>query len=145
MVQKDNIYDILRSSRLRITNARIRILDLLISSSEALSHQQVEEGLKAKGFHIDTVTIYRTLNSLTEYGVIHKVTGVDRSFLYAFAQLSGKSDHQHSSNHPHFTCQKCTHTFCLPELSESVTIQAPQGFELIHAEITLVGFCPECA
>jgi len=135
---------ILKSSGLRVTKSRLCVLDLLITASEAMSHQHVEEYLHSKGIYLDTVTIYRTLNSLTEAGVIHKITGVDRSYQYAFAKTS-QVDKHHTANHPHFTCQKCTHTYCLPDMPTPTEIKAPVGFELIHAEITLVGYCPECA
>lgn len=144
MLSKEELSELLKSKNLRVTKARLCVLEHLIEASEAMSHVLLVECLQSKGINLDSVTIYRTLHSLTETGIIHKITGVDRSFHYAFARTDHKNDHKKVSNHPHFTCQKCTHTFCLPELSSPIHIDTPEGFEYVHAEITLVGYCPEC-
>ena len=145
MPYKERLSHELKSNGLRVTKARLYVLELFHATSKALSHQDIEERLQSKGIDLDTVTIYRTLSSLTKADIIHKITGSDRSFHYAYVNSSKHTGHINTSSHPHFTCQKCTHTYCLPELVSPITIETPKGFQYTHAEITLVGFCPQCA
>jgi Fur family ferric uptake transcriptional regulator len=141
--QLDHITDLLKSNGLRVTQARIEILDVLMQQHGPLSHQQIEGIILGHGSHIDRVTIYRTLHSLTECGILHRVMGIDRSFSYAFKNTHDHEEH-HGIEHPHFVCEKCALTFCLPEVEVQQNIPTPSGFELKHTEVKLFGYCPEC-
>jgi Fur family transcriptional regulator, ferric uptake regulator len=140
---KDAIIEVLKSRSLRITQARISVLDVLMNQHGPISHQQIESILQERDSCIDRVTIYRTLHSLTDCGILHKITGVDRSYSYAYKRDSDQQN-QHGTEHPHFVCERCSHTFCLPELDVPKTIATPTGFELKHTEVKLFGYCPEC-
>ncbi len=140
---QESTESLLRSTGLRVTPARVAILDVLMQQLGPISHQQLEGLLGQNGSHIDRVTIYRTLHSLTECGILHKVTGVDRTFSYGYKNEAKQHEH-HGTEHPHFVCEKCAHTFCLPDVPPLNSITTPSGFELKHTEIKLFGYCPEC-
>jgi len=139
----ESLLPILKSKGLRITQARIAVLDVLMQQHGPLSHQQIEAILEQHDSRIDRVTIYRTLHSLTECGILHKIMGIDRSYSYAFKRDDAHQD-QHGTEHPHFVCERCSHTFCLPDVDVPNTIHTPTGFELRHTEVKLFGYCPEC-
>lgn len=144
MLDKDDkIVGLLKTHGLRVTPARTVILDLLMNQHGPVSHQQIESLLEVSASPIDRVTIYRTLHSLTECGILHKVTGLDRSFSYAYVQDANQGEH-HSGDHAHFVCERCSHTFCLPEVDVPEAIHTPSGFELKHTEVKLFGYCPDC-
>lgn len=144
MFQKqDHIIELLKSHGLRVTQARIALLDLLMDQHGPVSHQQIEAMLEESSSPIDRVTIYRTLHSLTECGILHKITGIDRSFTYAYVQEGNEGEH-HGGDHAHFVCERCSHTFCLLEVDVPATIGTPSGFELKHTEVKLFGYCPDC-
>ncbi len=134
---------LLRSNGLRITPARMAVLEVLMHQQGPISHQQLEGLLNQNGSHIDRVTIYRTLHSLTECGILHKITGADRTFSYGYRNDDNQEEH-HGMEHPHFVCEKCAHTYCLPDVPILNSIATPSGFELKHTEIKLFGYCPEC-
>jgi len=142
-VKPDTIHLILKSKGLRITQARLSVLDVLVQQQGPISHQQIERLLEQDESHIDRVTIYRTLHSLTECGILHKITGLDRSYSYAYKTDPDHQD-QHGTEHPHFVCERCLHTFCLPNVDVPKKIVTPSGFELKHTEVKLFGYCPEC-
>lgn len=141
--QQTSLIGVLKRNRLRVTQARLAILEVLMEQNGPLSHQQLESILERGGMSTDRVTIYRTLHSLTECGILHKVIGIDRSFSYAFKSDPDHNE-QHGVEHPHFVCEKCFSTFCLPEMNVPHIITTPSGFELKHAEVKLYGYCPEC-
>jgi len=134
----------LRVSGLRVTQARLHILGLLMAHNGALNHQQIEDYLTQNGLITDRVTIYRTLHSLTDSGIIHKIPGLDRTFSYAYRSADAH-DAQHASSHPHFVCEQCSQTICLPDVTVAISnMQTPDGFEFHHTELKLVGLCAEC-
>jgi len=135
----------LRECGLRVTQARLHILGLLMANDGALNHQQIEDYLSQNGLITDRVTIYRTLHSLTDTGILHKITGLDRTFSYAY-QNHDVHDHKHASTHPHFVCEHCSQTICLPDVTVAISnMQTPDGFEFHHTELKLVGLCAECS
>jgi Fur family transcriptional regulator, ferric uptake regulator len=142
-LKSDSILSILKANGLRVTQARIAVLEVLMQQNGPISHQQIESKLEAQDSRIDRVTIYRTLHSLTECGILHRIMGIDRSFSYAYKRDDTHQDH-HGSEHAHFVCERCTHTFCLTEVDMPKSIVTPTGFELKHTEVKLFGYCPEC-
>jgi len=144
MTQKiESLLPLLKTKGLRITPARVAVLEVLMEQNGPISHQQIENILEQQESHIDRVTIYRTLHTLTECGILHKIMGMDRSYSYAFKMDEVHKD-QHGTEHPHFVCERCSHTFCLPEVEVPSSINTPSGFELKHTEVKLFGYCPEC-
>ncbi len=67
-----NFYTVMKSARNSATKTKIQ--ELIVSSSVALSHSDIQKTLKGL---CDRVTIYRILNRLLEEGVIHKIVDVD--------------------------------------------------------------------
>ena len=139
----DAIPSLLKTHGLRVTLARVTVLELLMCQRNPLSHQQIEDLLDGHHAKMDRVTIYRTLHSLTDCGLLHKVMGIDRSFSYAYKTNVEENVH-HGADHPHFVCERCAHTFCLTELDVPTTVNIRAGFSTRHTEVKLYGYCPEC-
>lgn len=125
---------------LRKTNIRKDVLNSFINSEgRALSHSQLEVILE----DTDRVTLYRTLKTFEQKGLIHQA--VDGSGIMKFA-LCGHQQcamEQHSHQHAHFNCQKCGNTICLDEALTS-SIQTPAGYTVADTHIILKGICESC-
>ncbi|HYK44276.1 MAG TPA: transcriptional repressor, partial [Parafilimonas sp.] len=80
MKVKDGMIDILKSSQLHITENRLKILEVFQKSAHALSHADIE---KLTGKHFDRITIYRTLQTFVEKGIVHIIPTSDNSIMYA--------------------------------------------------------------
>ncbi len=131
---------ILKDRGLRITKPRMSILEQFISHPNALSHNDIEE----KILDIDRITLYRTLKSFEEKGVIHKaIDGTDKP-KYALCE-SSCSEHAHNhDSHLHFRCDNCENTFCI----EGVPIPAipiPAGYQVNGTDVVLNGICINCS
>ncbi len=134
-----NISSILKERRLSITAGRQKILQLFLNSEGALSHADIE---KNAGAHFDRVTIYRTLQSFVEKGLIHTIPTSDNSIKYALCKDNCVGGYHHDQ-HVHFVCTMCNNTLCLDDVI-APAIQLPQGFELAAIEVIAKGICKDC-
>ena len=82
MLQRDSS-EILKQIDLRHTYTRENILNGFISKTIALSHADIESFL-IDGF--DRVTIYRTLKTFLDKGIIHKVLDDQGGIKYALCK-----------------------------------------------------------
>ncbi len=64
----------------RTTTAKTEIQELIVSSSVALSHTEIQKSLEGL---CDRETIFSVLERLMEEGVIHKIINVDGVVKYA--------------------------------------------------------------
>ncbi len=128
----------------RVTAARTHVLDILLATPTALTHQEIALAARDSGSKLDRVTLYRVLDWLVEKGLAHKIAGEDR--VWRFNALAGgapgpEQPHQHA----HFHCARCGRLYCLDELHPVFAFSLPPGFRCDHAELTLHGACPGCA
>ncbi len=130
---------ILKKNSLSITDSRQRILELFLQSSGALAHADIE---KKTGEIFDRVTIYRTLQSFVEKGLIHLIPTTDNSIKYALCKDECQAGHHHD-NHVHFMCDECNKTICLDEVTIPV-VKLPKGFKPQYAEMMVTGVCGDC-
>ena len=133
------IHDLLKRNRLSVTDSRVKILELFLSQQGALAHGDIE---KRTGERFDRVTVYRTLHSFLNKGIIHTIPTTDNSIRYALCKENCEEGHHHD-NHVHFVCDDCGNTICL----DGVTIpqiQLPSGFRLKQVEMVVSGKCKSC-
>lgn len=130
---------IFKKNHLSVTDGRKKILELFLTSPGALTHADIE---KNAGVAFDRVTVYRTLQTFVDKGIIHLIPTTDNSILYALCKDNCEAGHHHD-NHVHFVCDHCEKTICL----EDVTIpevKLPKGFKPRHAEMVVNGICDDC-
>ena len=130
---------ILKDYNLRTTTSRSAILRLFIRNSFALSYSDIEQEIAAT---FDRVTVYRTLKTFLDKGVIHKVLDDEGSLKYALCS-DPCSTPEHHHEHVHFKSTKCGHTSCL----EDVTIpkvRLPDGYVAGEVNLLIQGSCSKC-
>jgi len=133
------INDILRRNQLSVTGSRKRILELFLQSNGALAHGDIE---KKTGEKFDRVTVYRTLQSFLEKGIIHTIPTADNSVLYALCKDNCSEGHHHD-NHVHFVCRECGKTICLADITVP-EVKLPNGFLPDEVQMVVTGLCKEC-
>lgn len=131
--------DILKKNNLSVTDSRKKILELFLKNSGALAHADIE---KNTGEIFDRVTVYRTLQTFVEKGIIHNIPTTDNSILYALCKDNCEAGHHHD-NHVHFICNSCGKTICLDDVTVP-TVKLPRGFKPDHAEMVVNGICGDC-
>jgi len=131
--------EILKSYGLTITESRKQILDLFHASKGALAHADIERNSSAT---FDRVTIYRTLQTFVEKGIVHTIPTADNSVLYALCKDDCKAGHHHD-NHVHFICDNCGTTYCLDNVSIP-QVELPDGFVQKQTDVVVSGICKNC-
>ena len=130
--------DILHRRQLSSTESRRKILSFFLRSDDALTHGDIE---KEVGDKYDRVTIYRTLQTFEEKGIIHSIPTADNTVRYALCKEC--EDGHHHDNHVHFICSNCEKTICLDDIV-SPQIDLPQGYVADNVQVVINGVCKEC-
>ena len=130
---------ILKSHSLRITNSRLDVLSAFIKQSSALSLGALENLFPQH----DRVTLYRTLNSFLDSGILHKIPNDQGTATYGLCHdTCSPSDHNHE--HIHFKCNECGKMECLDEMDLPM-VKLPNGYKLNQVNLIADGVCAECA
>ena len=131
---------ILKNSGLSFTAGRKSILDLFIGAGNALAHQDIESSCEVQH---DRVTIYRTLQTFLERGIIHSIPTTDNITRYALCSDTCTTAGHHHDNHIHFKCEKCSKTLCLDEVTIPV-VKLPEGYMMHEINMVVTGVCKTC-
>jgi Fur family ferric uptake transcriptional regulator len=129
--------DRLRAAGLRVTSARLAILEAV----RAGSHPGTDEIASAARDRVGYVTlqaVYEALNALTTAGLLRRIGPAGSPARY---------ESRIGDNHQHLVCRRCGtiadvdrvtgHTPCLEPLASA-------GFAIDRAEVTFWGLCPQC-
>lgn len=130
---------ILKRNQLSVTGSRKRILELFLDNNGALAHGDIE---RKTGEKFDRVTVYRTLQSFLDKGIIHSIPTADNSIRYALCKDECTEGHHHD-NHIHFICKACGTTTCLDDV-HIPEVHLPKGFKCDQIEVVVSGKCNEC-
>lgn len=130
----------LKEYELRHTGCREDILDVFYKNQYALSHSDLEDTLNDR---FDRVTIYRTLKTFLDKGIVHKVLDDIGGTKYALCKHSECSHEEHHHDHVHFKCMQCGLTNCLEDV-HIPAINLPQGYKRMEINMLVQGICPNC-
>ncbi len=136
---ENDILSILKKNHLSVTDGRKQILSLFLKSPGALAHSDIEKNTDAA---FDRVTVYRTLQTFVDKGIVHHIPTTDNSILYALCKDNCEAGHHHD-NHVHFICDNCNKTICLDDVMIP-EVKLPKGFKPIHSEMVVNGICDDC-
>lgn len=134
------IKDMLKEHQLRHTDCREEVLGIFLEKEFALAHSDLERSLENS---FDRVTLYRTLKSFLEKGIIHKVLDDEGTPKYALCNEQHCSEHAHQHEHVHFKCQQCGQTQCLDSV-QIPALQLPSGFSVQETNLLIQGTCQKC-
>lgn len=135
-----NISEILKQNKLSVTESRQKILQLFMQSKGALAHADIENKASA---NFDRVTVYRTLQSFVEKGIIHVIPTADNSVKYALCKDDCSEGHHHD-HHVHLICNICNNTFCLDDVVIPI-VNFPDGYRINNIEVVANGICKNCS
>lgn len=132
-------FQILKDFKLRSTPSRASILEAFLTHNFALSHGDVEKEVPAS---FDRVTVYRTLKTFLDKGLIHKVLDNEGGIKYALCNEACSTAHHHHE-HVHFKCTQCGQTNCLQ--IEIPGVKLPKGYQAKEVNLLIEGICEKCA
>ena len=129
--------NLLINHALRVTDCRIDVLEKFYNNTHALSFKDLELSLE----DYDRVTLYRTLNSFIEKGLLHRIPSDDGFASYGLCR-SECSDKAHHHDHVHFKCNVCGHIECLPAYHVP-KVELPD-YEVKEQNLIVNGICRLC-
>ncbi|MGL4631194.1 MAG: Fur family transcriptional regulator [Leadbetterella sp.] len=131
--------ELLHSFGLRHTEMRERIVEKFMDNQRALSQNELENQLIDS---FDRITVYRTLKSFNEAGLVHKVLDDSGTVKYALCTETCQQG-QHDHSHVHFKCTSCDKTTCIHQI-HIPKIDLPQGYSKKEMDVLIHGVCPSC-
>ena len=131
------IKKILKARNLRATELRVALLEIISNLGRAVSHREIQNSL----IKFDRITLYRTLNTFIERGILHKIILEDNKNFYALCNLECTTD-KHQHQHIHFQCNQCKEVSCL-ESKEPIELGISNHL-VDEIEITASGICQDC-
>lgn len=135
----DRLAQTLARHGLRQTPVRRAVLQAVTGKGYALTGAEIEQEI---GACTDRITLYRTLKSFEQQGLIHRV--IDDTDVLRYAACSIEcSPSAHFDNHVHFKCDSCGHTYCLSQVAIP-PVQLPGGFQAARKDYLLAGTCLHC-
>ena len=130
--------NILTNKGIRITPMRLLVLGALLEQEVSLGLNEIEKILS----HSDRITIYRTLRTFSQNGIVHPIENGTSEVKYALCKAFCTAN-QHLDRHPHFHCKKCDRIICL-ETIEIPHLEFPVGYQAEEIAVTIKGVCANC-
>lgn len=135
-----NPAEILTLHHVRKTPARLVIVKHLQESNMP----QSENDLRDKMQEIyDRITFYRTVQTLMEAGVVHRIVADNTTVRYALNHCNSHH-HEHNADHVHFFCSKCGMVECLKDISVQ-PYKLPDGYRNDECNVVIKGICKSCS
>ncbi len=132
-----NFRTILQSLSLKVTPARLGILDFLAESGGPVDVEAVYKHLAKEHIEADRATVYRILDIFYQKGIITRFEFQEGKFRY---ELAG-------SDHHHLICEECGKiediADCGIEELEK-TIKRKKGFLVKRHALEFFGLCKTC-
>ena len=113
------------------------ILKQFNKNDEAISVVELVNKFKSK---MDKTTVYRILDRLEDSDMLHSFIDNDGLKRYAKGQ-NNISSSNHVNIHPHFLCEECGTSSCLPI---EITIPNIPNYTIKSSEHLLIGQCKDC-
>ncbi|WP_317125608.1 Fur family transcriptional regulator [Rufibacter latericius] len=129
----------MHQKEIRPTAMRLLVLDYLLKQSAAVSLSDLETYFD----RADRITLYRSLKTFEEKGLVHSIDDGSGAVKYALCQDSCNPQ-EHHDLHVHFFCNKCRETFCLPK-SRIPDIALPERFKTEEVNLIVKGTCDTCS
>jgi Fur family ferric uptake transcriptional regulator len=123
---------------LRVTRQRLRVLEELAREPHDLTAQDLYRRLRDGGERIGLATVYRTLGSLVEHGVVDTLAHSPGETCYRLCS---------DAHHHHLVCSKCHRVVELGECGLEAWLAeaaAREDFVATEHRLEIVGVCAGC-
>lgn len=146
MEKLEKVKNILHGHKLRVTQSRIAVATILIDqASSSLTPEEIFLLIEdSKDLSCDQVSVYRTLTTFYELGLVKKSVFQGEAARYSFVEKPKKSGQSHEH---FFKCDLCS--IVEPLKGCFVTRKEKEleksGYRNLHHHVEITGLCPSCA
>ncbi|EHK87444.1 Fur family transcriptional regulator [Saccharomonospora azurea] len=130
-------HDLLRDAGLRVTAARLAVLDVVEGRPHA-DADTVRARVVDRLGTVSTQAVYDILHTLTDAGILRRTEPAGSPSRYEIAR---------GDNHHHLVCRSCGDVVDVPcAVGEAPCLHASddRGYLIDSAEVIYWGYCPSC-
>ena len=135
----DALRRVARARGLRLTPARVRVLEILVEAHRAMGAYEILDRLRADGLGSQPPAVYRALDFLTAQGFAHRIEGLN-----AYVACGQPGD-QHGSCF--LICRSCRKVAEVEDSALELAVAAAaaaRGFAIERTVLEIDGTCPAC-
>lgn len=125
----------------RITIVRREIVTVLTESSKPLSANEIIKLLAERRLTVNKTTVYRQLDLLREYNMIHEIRLNDRTRRFEISK-------ENEEHHHHLVCLKCKKiediNFKEDIHRQEEIIRKKKRFKVLQHSLEFFGLCKNC-
>lgn len=132
--QFEDLLNELKNKKIRLSHQRLKVLEYLTENPYHPTVDQIYNGLHEEVPTLSKTTVYNTLNSLTEAGIVRVVNIDDNESRYDI----------NTHNHGHFKCYSCKKIYDFNIDIDSMNISELKNFEIHHKHVYFKGLCDQC-
>jgi len=96
-----NIDEIIKNKQIKLTTARVALLDILREAKKPLSYEDIKSNIS-----MDKATFYRNIAKFEEQGILNSFESNDKKRYFELKLVP----------HAHFVCLSCNKIECLSDL-----------------------------
>jgi Fur family peroxide stress response transcriptional regulator len=120
-----------------MTPQRIAVYEMLKGTKSHPSAESIYDSIKDRYPTMSFATVYKTLKTLVEIGMIQEINVGEGNFRYD----------ANASSHPHITCINCRRVDDVEgtDLSSiNSDIKSFTNYDVLSSKVYFYGVCPEC-
>jgi len=117
-----NIEDIIKNKKIKLTTARIALLEILNNAKIPLSYEDIKSDIS-----MDKATFYRNISKFEEEGILNSFESNDKKRYFELRLVP----------HAHFVCVDCNKIECLSDLDIQL-----EGYDVNNVIVN--GKCKDC-
>jgi Fur family ferric uptake transcriptional regulator len=136
--RRQGLRERLLSAGVRPTRQRLRVLEELAREPHDATAQQLFQRLRTAGEPIGLATVYRTLGTLAQQGILDAMTHIPGEACYRLCS---------EAHHHHVVCSGCHRVVELEGCGAGGWIEAAAaqvGFRATSHHVEIVGVCEDC-
>lgn len=135
-MSKQQATQLLKQKAQRITEKRVALLAFIMKRPRAYALSDLEKELNLP---IDRVTIYRTLHTYEEIGLVLRMVNHHGVGMYMFNHEA----HRDTYAHFHLSCRACHQVVCLPSLPHDY-LHTLEACRIENMNFLMEGVCSAC-
>ncbi|HBV68725.1 MAG TPA: transcriptional repressor [Clostridiales bacterium] len=124
----------LKNRNIRLSHQRLKVLEYLTQNYTHPTADQIYNGLHREVPTLSKTTVYNTLNSLAEAGLVRTINIEDNEIRYDVS----------TDDHGHFKCKSCGKIYDFKVDINSIEATDLNDFEINDKNVYFKGICPQC-
>jgi Fe2+ or Zn2+ uptake regulation protein len=133
-VKYENLIQELKMKNIRLSHQRLKVLEYLAGHLIHPTADQIYTGLQNEIPTLSKTTVYSTLSSLKDAGLVREINIEDNEIRYDVRM----------ENHGHFKCESCGSIFDFHVDMDSLPVSGLNHFTVRDKNIYFKGTCPNC-